>query len=100
MTGKLTQQQVDDATSDGKPRRELRDGRGLFLMVLASGKRTFYLRRTRDGKTVQRKIGDASTMTLDEARRLAPHAFDPKPEAPKRDPEIDELKREIREPAR
>ena len=73
MRNKLTREQVDAATTD-KARLELRDGGGLLLMVLASGKRTWFVRRTHQGKTVQRRIGDAANMTLVEARRAAADA--------------------------
>ena len=99
MKGRLTQQIVDDASTD-KPRLELYDGRGLMLMVLASGKRTWFVRKTAKGKTRQRKVGDAATMTLEEARRAAPHAFD-EPDEPPRDEalhaEVDALRREVAE---
>ncbi len=86
---KLTQAEVDAATSEGRPRRELYDGRGLMLMVLASGKKTWFARYTRDGRPTQRKLGHAdetterrasSRMLLEDARRAAQLVI--KPPAP------------------
>ena len=79
---RVTQTEVDELASDGK-RRELRAGHCLVVIALPSGKRTYYARRTRQGATRQRRIGDAAVMPLDEARRqaLATDLFAAPPEA-------------------
>ena len=45
---------------------------GLLVKVLASGRKTFYIRyRDSRGKQVERKVGNASVMKVADARRLA-----------------------------
>ncbi|MCG7598633.1 tyrosine-type recombinase/integrase [Halomonas sp. McH1-25] len=72
----LTQQFVNKAPcpSGKKAKVDYFDTKisGLFLKVLKSGRKTYYLRfkHDRDGKR-EKKLGDASILTLDEARTNA-----------------------------
>ena len=68
----LTQARVNDL----KPRksvRNLRDGalKGFGIRVLPSGAKRFFIHTQTDGRRIWKIIGDADTISLDEARRRA-----------------------------
>lgn len=72
----LTQQFVDSPLScePGKSKVDFFDSKvtGLLLKVLASGKKTYYLRYSNlRGKVVEQKLASAENLKLADARKLA-----------------------------
>lgn len=68
----MDQIDADTATCPpGKRRERYSFGNGLYLDVLASGRKTWTLRRKIDGRETNRRIGNAADITLIEARRIA-----------------------------
>ena len=69
---RLTQRLIDSLTL-GKSVREFRDSelRGFGVRILPSGRKRFFVHLQCNGKRSWAKIGDASTMTLADARDLA-----------------------------
>lgn len=66
----LTYQKIKNA----KPKQKeytLSDGAGLYLRVLPSGKKTFFFQNVKDGKKTKKQIGDASLISLENARKIA-----------------------------
>lgn len=68
----LTQARIDALT----PRRtvcNIRDGalKGFGIRVLPSGAKRFFIHTQRNGQRIWKIVGDANTVSLDEARRLA-----------------------------
>ena len=68
----LTQARIDAL----KPRntvRNIRDCtlRGFGIRVLPSGKKRFFIHSQKDGRRIWKIVGDANTISLDEARRCA-----------------------------
>ena len=67
-----TQHDADTAgCPPGKQRERYSFGKGLYLDVLATGRKTWTLRSKTGGKDTNRRIGNAADLTLDEARQLA-----------------------------
>ena len=59
-----------------KPRstvRNVRDGtlKGFGVRILPSGKKRFFIHSQKDGRRIWKLIGDADSVSLDEARRRA-----------------------------
>ena len=68
----LTQARID-AITPRKTVRNVRDGalKGFGIRVLPSGAKRFFIHTQRNGRRIWKIIGDANTVSLDEARRLA-----------------------------
>ena len=74
---KLTAQAVDRLKiAPGERQQDIKDdgARGLYLRLYASGRRTFLFRYKIDGRVRVLTLGDAATLGLAEARRLAHEA--------------------------
>ena len=66
----LTYQKIKNAKAKQKE-YTLSDGSGLYLRVLPSGKKTFFFQNVKDGKKTKKQIGDASLISLENARKIA-----------------------------
>ena len=68
----LTQARID-ALTPRKTVRNVRDGalKGFGIRVLPSGAKRFFIHTQKDGRRIWKIVGDANTVNLDEARRLA-----------------------------
>lgn len=66
----LTYQKIKNAKARQKE-YTLSDGSGLYLRVLPSGKKTFFFQNVKDGKKTKKQIGDASLISLENARKIA-----------------------------
>lgn len=68
----LTQTRID-ALTPGKTVRNVRDGalKGFGIRVLPSGAKRFFIHTQRNGRRVWKIVGDANTVSLDDARRHA-----------------------------
>ena len=68
----LTQARIDALTAR-KTVRNIRDStlKGFGIRVLPSGAKRFFIHTQKDGRRIWKIVGDASTVSLDEARRLA-----------------------------
>ena len=68
----LTKAVISEAAT-GPTRRYLWDGEtpGLGVLIQPNGVKTFIVQRGTGGRTVRKRLGDCSEMTLAEARRLA-----------------------------
>ena len=66
----LTYQKIKNAKAKQKE-YTLSDGAGLYLRVLPSGKKTFFFQNVKDGKKTKKQIGDASLISLENARKIA-----------------------------
>ena len=68
----LTQARIDALTPRNTV-RNVRDGalKGFGIRVLPSGAKRFFVHTQKDGRRVWKIVGDANTVSLDEARRLA-----------------------------
>ncbi len=69
---RLTQARVE-ALKPGKSARNIRDGalRGFGVRILPSGGKRFFIHSQNDGHRVWKTIGDADSVSVDEARRRA-----------------------------
>ena len=68
----LTQARID-ALTPRKTVRNIRDAalKGFGIRVLPSGTKRFFIHTQKDGRRIWKIVGDANTVSLDEARRLA-----------------------------
>ena len=66
----LNYQKIKNAKAKQKE-YTLSDGAGLYLRVLPSGKKTFFFQNVKDGKKTKKQIGDASLISLENARKIA-----------------------------
>ena len=73
MANRRLTQRLVDTLKPGKSVREFRDTelRGFGVRILPSGRKRFFVHAQSNGKRSWMKIGDASTMTLADARDLA-----------------------------
>ena len=73
MANRRLTQRLIDSLKPGKSVREFRDTelRGFGVRILPSGRKRFFVHTQCNGKRTWTKIGDASTMTLADARDLA-----------------------------
>ena len=68
--GALNYQKIKNA----KPKQKeytLSDGAGLYLRVLPSGKKIFFYQSKKGGKLIKKTIGDATLISLENARKIA-----------------------------
>ena len=66
----LTYQKIKNAKAKQKE-YTLSDGAGLYLRVLPSGKKIFFFQSKKGGKLIKKIIGDASLISLENARKIA-----------------------------
>lgn len=68
--GALNYQKIKNAKAKQKE-YTLSDGAGLYLRVLPSGKKIFFFQSKKGGKLIKKIIGDASLISLENARKIA-----------------------------